>query len=268
MEYSREQDSKSCYLDGRYFNMVLADYPGLIKEPMYIVIKQIKSYNTKSLREKVYVNIKPVQPDTKHPGILRLIIDTPKGRHCNLLILDYESGTLFRFEPLGNTETYFSKVNDLLEDVFPDFELDNIHVDFEDTVLDEKNPNCRTSGFCTAYVLKYALAFISGKDYDPHSIRKFVAHVERKFGPLPKGNEEIEYGNRGYGGGYGGHHGYGGRSYYYNSPFVGGFGYPGYGLGVPYYGYGYPYPYYGGYGGNIAPIVATGLLAGALASAV
>ena len=267
-DYILGRNSDSCYLDGRYFNLALKNYPGLIEEPMYVVIKNVKSYNTKLLREKVYLHFQPKTFNRDVYGILRLIIDTPNGRHCNLLILDYENQKIYRFEPLGKSETHYEKVNDLIEDVFPDFEIEPIDFSIEDQVLDEKNPACRTSGFCTAYSLLYAYSFINQKDFNPDEIRKFVHKVETLYGPLPQEGEEIEYGRYSQHdrhGGYNRHHrhhdhryGYGGRNYY-GSPYI---GYPVYGgLG---YGYGGYSPYgYGGYGYG-SPYVSTPVAAGAL----
>ena len=288
--YILGRNSESCYLDGRYFNLALKNYPGLIEEPMYVVIKNVKSYNTKLLREKVYLHFQPKTFNRDVYGILRLIIDTPNGRHCNLLILDYSGRKIYSFEPLGKTESYYEKVNDLIEDVFPDFEIEPIDFSIEDQILDEKNPACRTSGFCTAYSLLYAYSFINQKDFNPDEIRKFVNKVETVYGPLPKGGEEIEYGPYH---DYDGHHnryGYGGRNYYgspylgspygggygspyggYGSPYAGGYGSPyGGGYGSPYAG-GYGSPYGGGYGSpNVStPAVAAGaLIGGLLGSAV
>ncbi len=264
-DYVSGRNSESCYLDGRYFNIVLKNYPGLIEEPMYVVIKNVKSYNTKLLREKVYLHFQPKTFNRDIYGLLRLIIDTPNGRHCNLLILDYSGRKIYRFEPLGKFEPYYEKVNDLIEDVFPDFEIEPIDFSIEDQVLDEKNPACKTSGFCTAYSLLYAYSFINQKDFNPDEIRKFVGKVETVYGPLSKGEEEIEYGR--YDRHHHDHYGYGGRNYY-GSPYI---GYPAYG-GYGYGGLGYS-PYgYGGYGYGSpyvsAPVAAGALIGGLLGGAV
>jgi len=40
--YKLYPNTESCYLDGRYFNKVFARYPGLIREPLNIIIVQDK----------------------------------------------------------------------------------------------------------------------------------------------------------------------------------------------------------------------------------
>ena len=37
-DYVNYPVTRSCYLDGRYFNKVFANYPGLVKEPLEINI--------------------------------------------------------------------------------------------------------------------------------------------------------------------------------------------------------------------------------------
>ena len=250
-------ETKSCYLDGRYFNLVLKEHPGLLENPLHIVIKEMKSYNTKEVKEKIFVNMRESKINTSVTGLLRLVIETPKSRHSNLLILDYVNQKVYRFEPLGSTAPYFEKVNRLVEDylsMFFDFDLEVIDLEF-DEILDEKNPHCKKSGFCTAYIILYALAYLTKKDFEPSNIRKFANKVEKQYGHLLTGREEIEFGHYGggggggRGGGFGGGHGYGGGGH---------FGYGG-GYNRGYGGFG------GGYGAG-AGLLGGLLLGGALAS--
>lgn len=248
------QNFNICYMDGRYWNEVLKDYPGLVKEPMYIIIREKKSRETGMMEEKIHFrfDVKSNTNDSNLPLLARLIIQTPKSRHCNLLIITPEK--LYRMEPL--TDQYTEKIDEILEDFFFEHDLETIEFS-----LNEKNDKCEESGFCTAYVLMYALAFINGEDFNPSEVRKFVRQVEENYS-LPEGEPEIEYGP--YNHGYHGHYGYGGRNYY-GAPVLGGFGYPGYGYGYPAYGgYGYGYPGYG----VAAPVAAGAFLGGVLGGAL
>ena len=176
-DYVFHKNSRSCSLDGKYFNRVFENYPGLVREPLTITIKK----GPLSPGEKFYIDMKETKLNTEMPGLLRLIIETPTGKHCNLLILDYEGGKVYRFEPLGKYQKYFEKVNELIKEylgMYFDFFLQNIKIDFYEEILDVKNPNCRKSGFSTAYVILYAYAFLHQKDYNPTKILKFVDKIE------------------------------------------------------------------------------------------
>ena len=233
-------NTQSCYLDGRYFNLVLSEYSGLLTNPMIVTIRKHKN------EEKIYINMAQSNVDTSKVGLLKLIIDLPDHKHTNLLLLDYQNKRAYRFEPLGHEGPYFQKINELVEeylDFFLNMDLEVINVPIEEA-LDTKNPKCKMSGFCNAYVIMYAYAFLRSKPFDPDNILKFAQKVEEVYGPLTEGREEIEYGdghhnyhgyNRGYGVG-GGYGGYGGGYGGYNRGYGGGYG--GYGAGGGYGGYG------------------------------
>lgn len=208
--YVLSKNTDKCYLDGRYFNLVLSEYSGLLTNPMIITIR-------KRAEEKIYINMAQSNVDTSKVGLLKLIIDLPDHKHTNLLLLDYQNKRAYRFEPLGHEGPYFQKINELVEeylDFFLNMDLEVINVPI-DEALDVKNPKCKMSGFCNAYVIMYAYAFLRSKPFDPYNILKFAQKVEEVYGPLTEGREQIEYGyDRGHGGynrGYGGYNrGYGG----------------------------------------------------------
>ena len=192
-DYYLMPETDSCYLDGGYFKKVFQDYPGLLP-PLTVSIRPNK-YN--EAEEKVYLSMDSSNIDTTYPGILRLIIQTPTSRHSNLLILDYQAGVIYRFEPLGVNAPYFQKVNTLVSEylnIYHDFDLQLIDIDLN-MVLDEKNPDClHLSGFCTAYNILYAYAFLTGKNFNPVGIRRFASKVESEYGPIEDSKKEVEYG--------------------------------------------------------------------------
>ena len=269
LDLSGVRESKNCYMDGRHFSEVLKEYPGLVKEPMYIIVKERKSRKTGLMEEKIYFRFEMKPNNSNVPLLVRLIIQTPTARHCNLLIFTPEK--IYRMEPLR--DQYTEKINQVLENFFPEHDVETIEF-----VLDEKNEKCEESGYCTAYCLMYALAYLNGEDFIPSDVRKFVRKIEETY-PLPEGEPEIEYGpyHRGY------HNHYGrGRRNYYGSPVLGGYpiyggvplygglgygglGYGGLGYGgLGYGGYGYGYP---GYGVS-APVAAGALVGGLLGGAI
>lgn len=187
--YKSYQPTKSCYLDGRYFNMVFRKYPGLIKEPLNIIFYQ----EGDGIKHTEYMKDTPI--DNRYPGILRVIINTPTNRHSNLVIINYQEGKIYRFEPLGSKAPFFKEVNKIIErylSMYMDFELFIL----EDQVYDEKNPLCENDdgGFCVAYVIKYAYDYLNGRLFDPSDILRFAANIQDYYGPLPEVGKDIEYG--------------------------------------------------------------------------
>lgn len=205
--YLNYPETESCYLDGRYFNKVFEDYPGLLKEPLRIKIVERKRAHRHLIHseqsQQVFINMREEKIDMKQPGLLRLIItlqvDGKTSRHSNLLILNYANNTVYRFEPLGKTAPYFEKINEVIENylsLFLDFQLEVIDINL-DEVWHERNPKCAIdrSGFCTAYIILYAYCFIKGcGEYDPQEIRRFAKFIETNYGPLPREGAEVEYG--------------------------------------------------------------------------
>src|SRR5579883_2004270 len=119
-DYENYPPSKSCYLDGRYFNLVLGKYPGLLPNPLEIKIKDATKIDEKIESIKAYMGINKF--NKKYPGLLRLrIIFSNAGRkslHSNLLIIDFKNNTIYRFEPLRNSIQLENEINRLIMDYF------------------------------------------------------------------------------------------------------------------------------------------------------
>jgi len=97
-DYRNYQPTKSCYLDGRYFNLVFGDYPGLIREPLVINLSSDDLDDPSGIRYTTQMkNVKISR--TEYPGLLHVIIQTPNNRHANLIILRYQEGKAFWFDP-------------------------------------------------------------------------------------------------------------------------------------------------------------------------
>ena len=189
-DFDSMKETESCYLDGRYFNKVFAGYPGLITEPLNIIIRESKN---KDYEDGVYM--KSTNINNRYPGLMRVIINTPTSRHSNLLVIDYENQKIYRFEPLVTDGPFFYKINELIEkymDLYLDFTLINIPIS---TLKKLKNEKCLKSGYCMAYVIKYGMDWLNSKPFD-HSIniRKFASAIEHHYGSLPETGKDIEYG--------------------------------------------------------------------------
>ena len=189
--YKSYPTTDSCYLDGRYFNLVFRNYPGLITEPLYIWIW--KDDNT----IKMDSALGRTDIDNRYPGLLRVIIETPEGRHSNLLIISYKEKRIFRYEPFGRSYPYFEEVNNIIQKHLRRF------LDFQLFIIDEpahqrKNPLCEAEGleggFCTAYIIKYAYDYLNDRKFDQSEILRFASLVESMYEPLPEKGKDIEYG--------------------------------------------------------------------------
>jgi hypothetical protein len=190
--YLKSKPTNSCYLDGRYFYKVLLGYPGTIPEPLRLYISKKRNQEIQIAAEMKTSNI-----DTSVSGLLRVVIQTPRSRHCNLLILDYQKGIAYRFEPHGVDSLYENEINTAIENYlafFLDMKIETLDVDLPE----EQTPQClatgQASGFCTAYIIMLAYAYINNKNYRFDQPRRFAAHVEEMYGSLPKDGAEIEYG--------------------------------------------------------------------------
>lgn len=185
--------SDSCYLDGRYFNLVLSDYPGLIPEPLVLVFTESVHGNKRTFNQSMSFQ-SDFTVDKKQPGLLRVIIVTPTSRHSNLVILDYKSAQAYRFEPLGQAGTYYLEINRAIKNFLNPLELTLNVIEVVGEPLYEVHPDCEKSGYCNAYNLLYAQSFINGTNFDPSNIREYVYQIEHEY-QLPRfGEPEVEYG--------------------------------------------------------------------------
>ena len=188
-QYKSYPPTTSCYLDGRYFNKVFARYPGLVISPLNIYI--IRDRMSGDLSYRTHMNEAHI--NNAYPGLLRVIINTPEGRHSSLLIIDYRNAKIFRFDPYGRNSPYFDQVNSVIEkylDTFLNFQLYII----DDMVPQVYNPRCDVSGYCLAFVIKYAYDYLNRRPFDGSEIMRFANVVEQTYGPLPVEGKDVEYG--------------------------------------------------------------------------
>jgi len=188
-QYNLQPPTQSCYLDGRYFNKVFERYPGLVKEPLNIVI--VRDKRTGEMRYENYMT--QTEINNNYPGLLRVIINTPEGRHSSLVIIDYKDAKIYRFDPYGRKSPYFEQVNTIIErylDLYIDFDMYVV----ENPVYDQKNPKCVSGGFCVAYVIKYAYDYLNGRQFDPTEILRFAGMIENMYGPLSEEGKDVEFG--------------------------------------------------------------------------
>lgn len=188
-DYKSYPPTTSCYLDGRYFNKVFARYPGLITSPLNIHI--VRNRTTGDLSYRSHMNEAHI--NNAYPGFLRIIINTPEGRHSSLLIIDYKNAKIFRFDPYGRNSPYFDQVNMMIEKYLETFLNFQLYI-IDDVVQQVYNPACNISGYCLAFVIKYAYDYLNKRSFDGSEIMSFANVVEQMYGPLPVEGKDVEYG--------------------------------------------------------------------------
>lgn len=177
------EPTESCYLDGRYFDLVFALYPGYINTPLYI---KLDVEEDRMYQEIILNNFEYKDNDI---NILRVIIETPKSRHSGVIIFDMIDKKGYYFD-----SSIFKYKNMILDIITRTFSF-NQPVELIAPSIDlEINPNCKKSGFCVAYSIKFVYDYLLDRKYDPSYIRRFAACIESKFGPLDTENPDVEYG--------------------------------------------------------------------------
>ena len=204
-EYEESSSTKKDYLDARYFNVVLAGYPGLVTEPVVITITEQETVMTQDDEGKDEVkqifSAKQVSGSImthlleSDPDLIRVIIEKEcykdgekvKSRHSNLLILDSKAGVAYKFDPL-KSHKYTDVVDDLLRKfISPLMTKKGEMYKFE--VIDAHPQKVarklkKHKGMCAAYVIKFACMYVSEMEATFRGykdIKKFASKVEEMY---------------------------------------------------------------------------------------
>ena len=192
--YEKLKPTTKCFTDGRYFNEVFKSYPGLIPAPLNINL--VVDKNTGKVSYQTYMN--SFELNKEYPGLLRIIINTPNSRHSNLLILDYKNSRVYRFEPYNKKSIYHDYINQIIQEYLGQYMVFTLY-DLANPLKElEINKTCNEagfkSGFCVAYIIKYAYDYLTGQKYNPVNIRKLSTLLEEKYKGLDPRYTDIEYG--------------------------------------------------------------------------
>ena len=183
--YKNEIQTSKCYLDGRYFNLFFANYPGLIPNPLYIRL----DYQNNYVEHKII--LKDFKFRNHDINILRVIVETPYWRHSGVLLIDLLNPNDIRgfYFDVNIKSQRGNVIFGLIKNMF-NFPIELLRND----INIETNPQCEKSGFCVAYNIKFLHDYLSDKEYDFTDIRRFATAVEKLYGPLDSNNPDIEYG--------------------------------------------------------------------------
>ena len=213
LDYKSYPETKSCYLDGRYFNLVLTDlFPQLRKQIHHPMTVSITS-DEKNISANVSMPYTELRNDI---NIIRVIIETKFMRHSSLLLINPTEERVWMWDALTEeniNDEGIKTIRELVQEGIKNYLKDNFEKDlsFEygyQEVLKVEPEGCPEGGvgYCNAYVLKRTLDWILEKETDLSSILNFVSAVEDNYRDKLIGSPDVEYyyRGRGFGGGFGG----------------------------------------------------------------
>lgn len=180
-------------LSGKYFNLVVGYYGGLVHQPLVIRINNgTAKVVSPPLGFKVEGNLQ----------IVRVIIETEVNgklvsRHSNVLVIDHLKKKIIRFEPMVNpNDNLINTV--VIETLRPSFR----GYDYEESPL---HPQTESNGhrLCVAFSILFVMDYIHGSHHMELWSRKAQEYADaiKKVFPMPLEiqNQDIEYGGAGVG---------------------------------------------------------------------
>jgi hypothetical protein len=196
--YHNQQPTRSCFLDGRYIDIVLKNVEAFVKEPIRISIEFDRDLGV------VSSNIEGSALVHEGMNISRVIITTPAVSHSALVWVDTRAKTVtfsdVRRDDLQDTPKiaeYMDKVDRVINQLLKGFfsYLNYRHLVDIAYVAEASNEHCQKFGFCNAYVIKQVVDYVQDRPFDPRDIAKFAGTIEKKYSHLldPNTKEEVEY---------------------------------------------------------------------------
>src|SRR3990167_386975 len=180
-DYRAYQKTTKCYLDGRYFNAFFKDYPGLLRKPLRITLYE------NGYQVKMGINLNPSQ---NYINVLKVIVEIGSEKHAELILIDHNNEEIVHFN--SHPSVYDRKIRDIIERYLGKW-LDYSFVTVMNDFRKVKNEDCDMSGFCTAFVIKFANDYVLGSEVDLGEIKRFVSFLEDNI-PIGSGKEQVEYG--------------------------------------------------------------------------
>jgi hypothetical protein len=173
-----------CYLDGRYFNIVLGAIPGTITVPINIHL--IHDYNKHITAYQIHMELCNLDMTVPY-NYIRVITTTHDQRHSSLLILSYKDKMVYLYDPVPNN-SFITAIVKAIKELLPTFEVS--HIPFDNNDYNVIVEGCDKYGYCMAYVIKYVLDL---NKYDvPQEVHDFTKFIINNYGPL-EGEPDISY---------------------------------------------------------------------------
>ena len=178
-------------LSGKYFNLALGFFPGLVHHPLVLKVADSGAAQV-------------VSPPLgfKYDGplqVVRVIIEKTsaagkvESRHSNVILIDHRMKRILRFEPMLNSmDPEINRI--LIETLRPSFK----GYDYEESAL---HPQTRTNGhhLCVAFVIQFVLDYSKGtygqKDFMNQRVEDIARSVKTIYNlPASVEAQDVEYG--------------------------------------------------------------------------
>lgn len=188
--YKAYPDTDSCYLDGRYFNLILPHlYQGVSTSPVMVSI--MDNHEGSPSYISVEMSMTPIHMDKVN--VFRVIISrSNRLRHSALLMLDPTVMRGVFWNPKSHTSNYDNLVVDMIQRALHLTQY-NIEIDPDMVPSDPKPHSCVVSGYCNAYIIKKVLDQLMQRSFDPSHIKKFSYVIEQMFKDQLVGEPDEEY---------------------------------------------------------------------------
>ena len=188
---SQDLTSNSCFLDGRYLDLVLNHLPGWIPEPLYIMVDE-KGIPQMNMVESIF------HGNMSDLIYRRVILFSSKFRHSCALVVSRAQGineAWFWNPKSGQRDNLDLELNLLLSNYLSKrggYKLNTLNLTIP-PIASSHNKNCTKEGYCNAFVLKFILDLVNNKYFDMWDIRRFMYEIESSY-TLPENTEpDIEY---------------------------------------------------------------------------
>lgn len=176
-----------CYLDRRYFNLVLQarGLKTVLENPMHLLVDNMD----------IQWKSSSISPSRISYGCL--VIHTSDFNHSTLFLLDPLTSTCYWWDPFFDDAQMVGLHNKVLTVIQNYFRSLGFHrfCEITQTVPNVNVNICQRSGFCNAYILKYALALHENRNFNSSGIVQFANGIEKQYRhSLPLGKPEIDFG--------------------------------------------------------------------------
>lgn len=197
--YKDYPETSECYLDGRYFNLVLAPlHKGVSLNPLMIDIEEDLDGNASYIRMHMHDTV--IRSDTS--SIIRVIIRSASIRHSALLVINTADNNVWFWNPKSNyhiktgsdglEKHIIHRIRGFLK-VLGGMKFTEINYPIDE----EYNSQCLSqgymSGYCNAYIIKFVIDWINNRTVDLTDIRRFVSAIEHKYSSQLTGEPDIEF---------------------------------------------------------------------------
>lgn len=176
-------------MDRRYFEVVLLNNGcKTLLKPLYLTL--IEDGNGGATDWSVNWEYSIIDPYKTSIGCL--VIRSQFMQHTTLVFVDPQRMEVHWWDP------FKLKVNDFIVDTLRSYFAKYGFTVFKQLTEEAPpvcNKGCIKSGFCNAYVLKYALDWHYGRKFNSSNIIEFVNGIEEDYQDLlPDGEPEVEFG--------------------------------------------------------------------------